>query len=220
MAHIPIQTKTGEAFGLLVEAGVRAAPAAWRSEVQAAYALADTWRTRARYQTGAVNEETGLALRVICEIVRPKVVIEIGTFIGHSTLALRASDRIYTCDRDNDCLPKADLPTPSAVTQFPYCLSTQMLTELRDAGVRADLFFFDGRIQDADLPLIRALSVPETVYVVDDYRYAHEKGRANVQKLTPLLPEHVLSVARPGWGDTTLAALVPWRCVTVEAVAA
>jgi hypothetical protein len=50
-----------------------------------------------------------------------------------------------------------------------------------------DLFFFDGRIQVHDLPLILSMSHKGTVYVFDDYEYTErfEKGMINWKLLKP-----------------------------------
>ena len=79
---------------------------------------------------------------------------------------------------------------------------------LRTITDKVDLFFFDGRIQITDLPEIARLMHDRTVFVTDDY-VRQEKGVANVQILTPLVPNHVLIPS--GAGASTLAALVPFQ---------
>jgi predicted O-methyltransferase YrrM len=177
----------------------------WLMDLQVKFAAADLLREKAKFNTGSISLETGLQLRALCHWKQPKVVVEIGTFIGKSTQALHA-DHIYTCDKDNDCVEATD-----HIKTHPYCTSTDMLTQLQEASVQVDLFFLDGRLTDADIPLIRILSKPDTVYVVDDY---HEggKGQANVEKLQPLLPNYgFVGPYSPFAGRSTLAMLVPFQ---------
>jgi hypothetical protein len=180
----------------------------WLQEIRAHAAQAEARRALARYDTGTISEAACVYLRALTERFRPKVAIEIGTFIGTSALAMRA-DRIYTCDKSNDCGPKE-----KRIVCHPYTGSTRMLAALVDRGVRADFFFFDGRIKDADEAMILALSTPETVYAFDDYE-GREKGVLNVERLTPYLPHHTL-VPPPADvlslpSKTTIAVLVPER---------
>ncbi len=168
---------------------------------------AETRRALARFDTGTLSLDSMLFLRALVEVQKPEVVVEIGTFIGSSTLAMQAglhqwNGEIYTCDKDNDCLP-AD----GQRTCYPYTTSTEMLADLVQKGVKADLFFFDGRIQLPDLPLILRLSRRRTVYAFDDY-VGKEKGVANVELLGKVLPSHAL--VKPWWKDgVTIALLVP-----------
>lgn len=176
----------------------------WLDELQTAHAIADARRDLAKFKTGSISLETGLLLRAICHWKKPRDVVEIGTFIGKSTASLKAEGRIYTCDKDNDCVPGSD-----SVRVHPYTTSTAMLSKLVAEGVKADLFFFDGRLQDADLPLVQKLSAPGCVYTFDDYNPGG-KGLANVAKLKPLLPEYALVEPYPAFaGRTTLAMMIP-----------
>ena len=166
--------------------------------------------------TGSITPAAAYCLRAICEYVQARVVIEIGTFIGTSALAMAAAPRveaIYTCDASNDCLA-AD----AKVRTFPKQTSTQMLERLRTLGVRADLCFFDGVVSATDAILLRDLTHPWTVYVFDDYEYGPKlrkgvwmtvprKGIGNVALMHPQLPHHRL--VKPGVPETMLAVLVP-----------
>lgn len=177
----------------------------WIGELQEKYAEAETLRSKAKFNTGSISLEAGLLLRAICNWKRPDTVIEVGTFIGKSTQALHAR-RIYTCDKDNDCIPSTDV-----IRTHPYMTSTEMLRQLHGEGVKADLFFFDGRLRDEDIPLVLALSAPEAVYVVDDY-VSNQKGVANIAKLLPHLPKHgLVTPYKPFAGRATIAMLVPTR---------
>lgn len=178
----------------------------WLTELRANAVTCEDLRQRARYNTGTISEAACLFLRLVTDWILPKVAIEIGTFIGSSALAMRA-DRIYTCDKSNDCGPLA----PHIVCH-PYTGSTRMLSELARRGVQAEFFFLDGRIKDADERLILQLSNPSTVYAFDDYE-AREKGVLNVERMAKYLPHHRL-IEPPAdvFGlptKTTIALLVP-----------
>ncbi len=175
-----------------------------RSDMAVLQATNEARRTKAKYNTGSVTLEQMAQLRALCLKQQPKTIVEIGTFIGNSTLAMQAQ-KIYTCDGRNDCLKSSD-----TIRTFPYTKSTRMLSQLAHEHGSVDLFFFDGRIQDEDLPFIAQLSHPSTLYVFDDYT-GHEKGVINAKKLGGAL--------KKGWvllepddrleGKSTLAALIP-----------
>lgn len=180
---------------------------AWLPEIRANAIVCEARRRLAKYDTGTISEAACLYLRVVTERFQPKVVIEIGTFIGTSALAMRA-DRVYTCDKSNDCGPKE-----KRIVCHPYTGSTRMFTELARRGVRADFFFFDGRIKEKDVDLILELSAPGAVYAFDDYE-GQEKGVINVGRLAPRLPAHYTLVPPPARvldleSTTTIALLVP-----------
>jgi len=142
-------------------------------------------RALAKYDTGSVTLGQMMQLRAISKTLKPSsIVAEVGTFIGNSTTAIIA-DRIYTCDRSNDCLAE---PFASNIKTFPYQESTEMLGWMAEHNLKVDLFFFDGRIQLPDLPLILRLSHPDTLYLFDDY-VDGQKGVANVKLLTSILPQ-------------------------------
>jgi predicted O-methyltransferase YrrM len=174
------------------------------ADLQAIRAVSESRRRKAKYDTGSILFDQMVQLRTLTLKQRPKTIVEIGTFIGNSTLAMTA-DHIYTCDKSNNCFQ----PTKK-ITCFPFTGSTSMLTNLVEKKVRADLFFFDGRIQVADLPLIQRLSHPGTLYVFDDY-LDNQKGIINAKMLSAVIGD--------GWvllepddrlaGKSTLAALVP-----------
>lgn len=177
-------------------------------ELVANIAVCEPLRAKARYNTGTMPFEAAVYLRALSRLYGPDVVVEIGTFIGTSTLALHTGRVLYTCDQSNDCLPG----TESIITH-PYQTSTQMLREIQE---QVDLFFFDGRIQPDDIPEIVRLSHPSTVYVFDDF-HGQEKGVANVALLGPHIPSYTFVLPLKGRAST-LALLVP-NAQSQEAVA-
>lgn len=179
---------------------------------------AEDLRKHAKYNTGSIPIETAILLRALCETFKPQVIAEIGTFIGLSTYALRASQALYTCDRDNDCLganPKEHIIT------HPYQTSTQMFDAMVANGLegKVDLFFFDGRIQQADLPLIQRLRHAKSVFAFDDCsnKPGATKGLANLALITPLLKDYALIPPSPAYqGRSTLGALIPMEHVALQ----
>lgn len=181
-------------------------PVAWLPEIRAQAVECEARRHLAKYDTGTISEAACVYLRTLTERLQPKVAIEVGTFIGSSTMAIQAA-RIYTCDKDNDCVPRSKRIRP-----FPYTRSTEMFRRLVAMGVKADFFFFDGRIKDADELLIGTLSTSRTVYAFDDYE-GREKGVLNVERMRRHLRHYAL-VEPPADvlglpSRTTIAVLVP-----------
>lgn len=181
-------------------------PQVWLPQVRAQAIECEARRPLAKYDTGTISEAACLYLRMVTEHLKPAVAIEIGTFIGSSALAIKAG-HLYTCDKSNDCLEST-----KRITAYGYTRSTNMLKALMRKGVKADFFFFDGRIQDADEALIMELSKPSTVYAFDDYE-GQEKGVLNVERMRPHVPRHHL-IEPPAdvcglSSTTTIAVLMP-----------
>lgn len=167
-------------------------------------AMTEPLRAKAAYNTGSITLEQMRQLRAICLRWKPQRIAEIGAFIGNSTYSFTAPE-IYTCDRDNDCIAR----TPT-IMPFPKQSSTDMLGFLWDRGLKVDLFFFDGRIQLPDLPLILALSHLKTLFVCDDYA-GTEKGVINAKLLAGILPPRWILVDPDHRlaDKSTLAVLAP-----------
>ncbi len=154
------------------------------AEIRAIREHAEILKQSANFKTGSINEPSSLILRMLTEKLKPGVVVEVGTFIGNSTMAMKAG-HIYTCDRDNNCVKGTH-----NITTHPWTKSTDMLGKLVDRGVKADLFFFDGRLQFQDIPLVLRMMKPSTVIAVDDH-IGGEKGVVNIELLRPFLPRFI-----------------------------
>lgn len=148
----------------------------------------DRLRTSADYNTGSLNEWDMVDLITICSYFKPRILAEVGTFIGRSTyaLAVGAGDmaQIYTCDASND-IPLPEMPKRCpAIVRYPYQSSIEMFNKLLagEFGGRVDMFFIDGRISEADKLLMEKLSHPKTVIVLDDFE-GIEKGVDNAMLL-------------------------------------
>lgn len=183
----------------------------WKEELDNIRQTNESRRQGADYNTGSITLEQMMQLRGICERQKPKTVVEIGTFIGNSAMAMRA-DNIYTCDRSNDCFPSTE-----TIHTFPKQDSTAMLTKLVDENQKADMFFFDGRIQPQDVPLILRLSHPKTIYAFDDFN-GMEKGVINAKLMASMLPPTwMLLEPDPRLKEkSTLAALAPMELFKAE----
>ena len=66
-----------------------------------------------------------------------------------------------------------------------------MFEHLVARGVKADLFFLDGRLQDGDLNLLPSMTHTKTVFVLDDFE-GLEKGIINGIKLRDIYPNLIL----------------------------
>ena len=156
-------------------------------------------RARMAYNTGSISPSTGLALYALAARLEPRVIFEIGTFIGKSAVAIAlgtesagiADAVLHTCDGSNDFHLKHSGTT--RMVGYPRKTSTQALGEL-PPGLAVDLFHFDGRVADADLPLIGKLMKPTSVIALDDFE-GFEKGVANLSLLRaqPFLRSHILA---------------------------
>lgn len=177
----------------------------WWAAADKIIADAEPRRRRAKFNTGSISQTAAVALRAIVTWASPGTIAEVGTFIGISTHSMALhDDAIWTCDVSNDCVDSHD-----RIVCHPYQTSTQMLTKLKRKNIKIGMFFFDGLLSDEDVSLIQAIAQPHTVFVFDDYNGEY-KGVKNVEKLAPVLSNHVL-MPGDGWvkDDTTLAVLAP-----------
>ena len=177
----------------------------------------DQLRQSADYNTGSLTRDDMVDLISIASYFKPKILAEVGTFIGRSTYALAVGSgsdaQIYTCDASND-IPLPELPTRSAtVIRNPRSSSVEMFNRMLADGMakQVDLFFIDGRLTEADLILINQLSHERTVLVLDDFE-GIEKGVDNAMLLGN--QSHLLIYPRTE-GKTAL--LVPVKLLQLTA---
>ena len=152
-------------------------------------------REQADYNTGSIGMAKAYSLYLFVRYFKPKRIIEIGTFIGRSTLSMaNALDtysdlgEIHTCDMSNNI----SLPWQgkTKITQYPKTKSIDMLKKLTG---EFDLIFLDGRVTDDELPLIENLITQKTIIILDDFE-GIEKGVVNLAKLRQInkLNQHLL----------------------------
>ena len=141
-------------------------------------------RKHADYNTGSISMAQAYSLYLFLKYFKPEKIIEIGTFIGRSTLSMaNAIDsysdngEIHTCDMSNNI----SLPWKGKthIKQYPNTKSIEMLKKLNG---EFDLIFFDGRISDEELGILDSLISQRTIIILDDFE-GMEKGIINLTKL-------------------------------------
>jgi len=163
----------------------------------------ESLRKQADYNTGSINVVDMLNLACLTNYVKPKKVIEIGTFIGNSTVAMAHGMRlagiageIHTCDNSNS-ITLVNPYTNIKINQYKKQGSTAMLKALsenpRHQKEKFDLLYVDGRIQEGDLEFLQVLLDPNVIIALDDFE-SMEKGVDNVRNLLQcgLFPNHIL----------------------------
>ena len=141
-------------------------------------------RLESEYNTGSISSTSSWLLYSLVIFFKPKTIIEIGSFIGKSTIsmALGADDyidehkcEIFCCDMSNDIkLPKL---SKTKITQFNKTKSTDMLKNL-DGNMSFDLVHVDGRLENEDFEILKRNINERTVFVLDDFE-GEEKGVVN-----------------------------------------
>ncbi len=169
-------------------------------------------------ETGSMSLEATKLLWLLGRYFSPRVAVEVGTYIGRSTAALFMGarpelEKLYTCDATFDAWDPEHLASAGEIEYFGKTTSTQMFENLLSRGVKADLFFLDGRLQDADLNLLPSMTHSKTVFLLDDFE-GLEKGIINGIKLRDIYPNLILirpNGKAPDGGQETppLALLVP-----------
>lgn len=188
----------------------------WREAVAFIASDADARRSKADYNTGSITEHEGYLLWALVESLQSRVIVEVGTFIGTSTLCLagpKAVEHVYTCDASNDCLLPDDV-----VTVFPKTSSRQMFKVLAKQGVKADLVFLDGVVPADELDLLASVCAPDVVFALHDYNYGPKIRKGGAVATVPRKGIGNANLLRHRWPSyrvwepldgTTLAVLAP-----------
>lgn len=137
-------------------------------------------RDRADYKTGSIGIEDVVELYKATKAFAPKVIAEVGTYIGTSTLTMMIAAQdatIYTCDMSNDI----DLDQTS-IKQYPRKASHEMFADLAEKGIKVDLVYLDGRLSQQDIEPLNKIIHESTVFIMDDFEGV-EKGVANAMFL-------------------------------------
>ena len=138
-------------------------------------------RVDADYNTGSVPYDDAVELYKLVKFFQPRVIAEVGTFIGVSTVTMNlAMERlvdIYTCDMSNNI--NLDVPN---IFQYPKKSSTDMFKDMAEKNVGIDLMYLDGRLQQEDLQYFPQVIHDQTVFVFDDFE-GIEKGVVNAMML-------------------------------------
>lgn len=148
-------------------------------------------REKADNNTGSINDANAWCLYALTRYFKPRVVAEVGTFIGRSTITMdeafqdiyRSDAVIHTCDATNDI--SLEQHSTCDIVQYPKTMSTEMFRVMVEKDVKPDLMFIDGRLVQEDIELIGKLIKPETVIAFDDFEGV-EKGISNAFALSHL----------------------------------
>lgn len=143
-------------------------------------------RKQSDYNTGSISHTSAWQLFSFVCFFKPKVILEVGTFIGKSTIAMALGadtyfndhkTQIYSCDKDNEIsLPNI---SKTKIYQFHKTTSTQMLEELEKKKIFLDLIHLDGRLQQNDHEILKKITNENSVYLLDDFE-GTEKGVWNL----------------------------------------
>jgi hypothetical protein len=147
----------------------------------------DDLRVSADYNTGSISSSASWGLYATTCLFKPRKIIEIGTFIGRSSIAMAlgmadsgiTDGEVHTCDYSNDIkLPSIE---NASIIQYPMQSSTNMLEKIiadNQMGNKVDMVHFDGRLQNPDYQLLNQLRSPDMIFVLDDFE-GMEKGVIN-----------------------------------------
>ena len=125
---------------------------------------------------GSISIDSGTYLWLLMKYFTPKIICEIGTYIGRSTLSMAfgGSDtiqKIYTCDGTYDCmnfqalnLSDFDSKKMNSIDKVHYLgktMSTELLRKIHEEKGVVDILFIDGRIGTEDCSLITQVSTED-----------------------------------------------------------
>ncbi len=183
-------------------------------------------------EAGSVSVGNGVYLWLIAKYFSPKTVLEIGTYIGRSALALLFGGRLsiselYTCDGSYDCLNFSDYKNDmfegdggeiiDRIKYFGNTSSTDLLKKIHSEGKKLDLIFIDGRISPEDCQLFSQVMSPNCVFVLDDFE-GIEKGVVNAIMLRNVFRGTMLIEPPVDNGDEigNLALIVPTHIIKLS----
>ena len=144
-----------------------------------------------RSNSGSIGLGSALSLFLASHRRAPKLVAEVGTYIGNSAAAMgcgaglaQQAVQLITCDM-HPCTqqPFAGLNLPEGSNaQVVQGSSTQMFEFLSSKGAKLDMLHLDGRLMKDDLKLLGQLLKPDTLIALDDCE-SDEKGHMNLDLL-------------------------------------
>lgn len=147
--------------------------------------------TLQRDTSGSIGIGSALSLVLASHKKAPKLIAEVGTYIGNSAAAMGFGAalsgqpvQLITCDM-HACThqPFAGLQLPEgSKAQVVQGSSTQMFEFLATKGAKLDMLHLDGRLMKDDLPLLGKLMKPDTLIALDDCE-GDEKGHMNLDLL-------------------------------------
>lgn len=173
-----------------------------RNELFSQSLTLDELRTQADYDTGSISSSAIWTLFSACSFFKPKIIAEVGTFIGKSTFAMACAldtahtneSNIFTCDFSNSIT--LEFTTRTKIRQFKKKSSTDMFSTMLNEGVICDLLVLDGRLQNQDYSLLLEILHSDAIILLDDFE-GTEKGVVNAQQLMRTLQGSHLLVYPP-----------------------
>lgn len=229
--NLPVRLLSDAVWRILFE--TLAFEAAHKDSFLAKLHSLEALRTSADYDTGSISTISAWSLYAATRTFQPETILEVGTFIGKSTIAMgigadtgKAPCTIHTCDFSNDI--KLPALCKSAIVQYVKKSSSQMIAEMHAQNLAGtvDFIHLDGRLQDQDFQPLAALCKPTAVFAFDDFE-GIEKGVVNYSKAleSGLFPSRVLippcsaDVARAfGFVDVSRTALwMPNKLINLTA---
>lgn len=148
----------------------------------------DNLRKNSDYNTGSITSTTAWLLYALTFYFQPKLILEVGSFIGKSTfsMALAAENydengdvEIHCCDHSNEII----FPQISKTKIFQYhkTSSTDMM-KIIDRDKIFNFIHLDGRLQNNDYDLMMSRLDENSIFIFDDFE-GGEKGVANFLNL-------------------------------------
>lgn len=119
-------------------------------------------------ETGAIDTNDALLLYSLVRMLRPKNIVEVGTWFGTSAAAMaKGGDvTVYTCDR-NDVYVRTN--AWACKIRYHQSVSSQWLRCLKDSGIRAQMAFIDANLKDIDPKLLRRILDGGSPIVLHDF---------------------------------------------------
>ena len=147
--------------------------------------------TLQRNNSGSIGFGSALSLFLAAHVKAPKLIAEVGTYIGNSAAAMgygsgmaQQAVQLITCDM-NPCTqqPFAGLQLPDgSKAQVVQGSSTKMFEFLTSKGAKIDMLHLDGRLMKDDLKLLGQVLKQDTLIALDDCE-GDEKGHMNLDLL-------------------------------------
>lgn len=144
-----------------------------------------------RPNSGSIGIGSALTLFLAAHKRSPKIIGEVGTYIGNSAAAMALGAgltgqavQLITCDL-HPCTqaPLAGLTLPQGSgAHVVHGASTKMFQALVDKQAKLDMLHLDGRLLPEDLQLLSQLLQDDTLIALDDCE-GDEKGHMNLDLL-------------------------------------
>jgi predicted O-methyltransferase YrrM len=181
---------------------------------------------QAQKPTGSIPPFSCFALYGLARYFQPTNILEIGTYIGKSTLSMahgvdRRGVEIHTCDISNDLtLPNN---TECTIVQYNEASNSMLDKIIEDDSIRFDMVNLDGRITQEDIDKLSGILTEDSVICLDDFE-GIEKGVANysLMRSSNLFnnytliypPQESLIASMQFTGNSTIAVMIPVHLIS------